>query len=60
MTVEDLLGRITSQEITEWKAFFIMRNQRREKATRPKEQSPAEARAVLGALVEQGRRPRRH
>lgn len=56
MTVGELLGRMTSAEITEWKAFIILRNQRREEASKPKTQSPAEARAVLSTLAARGRR----
>lgn len=43
MTVAELLGRISSQELTEWRAFFLLESER-EKA----EQKKAEAAARHG------------
>jgi len=46
MTVGELLGRITSSELTEWLAYFDLQ------ANPPKKvQTPEEARAVLSAMT---------
>lgn len=46
MTVDELLGRITSAELTEWIAYFHLQ------ANPPKKtQTPDEARAVLSAMT---------
>lgn len=51
MTVQELLGRITSSEITEWLAYFSL------EANPPKkQQTPEEARAVLRAMSKRKRK----
>ena len=34
MTREELLNKMSSQEMTDWMAFFILRNEEREKQQR--------------------------
>ena len=46
MPVQEMLGRMSSMEVTEWKAFFIEKRERQ----KPRQQSATEAKALLGAL----------
>ena len=55
MPAQEMLRRMDSREITEWKAFFIAREERK----KPPAQTPAEARAVLGAMTKAGKRRKR-
>ena len=43
MPVQEMLGRMSSEEITEWKAFFIYKSEKQ----KPKPQTPDQARAVF-------------
>jgi hypothetical protein len=51
MTVGELLARVSSSELTEWKAYFL------HQANPPKPvQSAEQARAVLGSMVKKRKR----
>jgi len=52
MPVQEMLGRMNSEEITEWKAFFIYKAEKQ----KPKPQTAAEADAVLRAMAEKGKK----
>lgn len=55
MPVYEMLRRMDSREVTQWRAFFAERAER----AKPKPQSQAEAKAVLGAMAKVGRRGKR-
>lgn len=51
MPVGEMLRRMDSRELTEWRAFFLLRREEQEKQDRPKGNTPAELRAMFAHRV---------